>query len=49
MPKELDELQIRITPTVIAVAPGILANIWEELDYRVDIYHSLVGGHSQHL
>jgi hypothetical protein len=30
-------------------APGLLQQVWAEMDYQLDVYHVTKGGHIQHL
>jgi hypothetical protein len=45
MPRDLLELRRRIVEAVASVDRQMLQSVWQELDYRIDIYRVTVGGH----
>jgi len=49
LPKNLEELKIRITDAINAVIPHMISNIWEEIEYRIDVCRAAGGGHIEHL
>ena len=44
----LQELCDRITAAVALTDSDMLTYVWNELDYRLDIYYISQGGHTQH-
>jgi hypothetical protein len=49
MPRDLPQLQRRIMEAVAAIDRQMLQHVWQELDYRFDIYRVTKGGHIKHL
>jgi hypothetical protein len=49
MPRDLPQLQQRIVEAVVAINHQMLQCVWQELDYRIDIYRITKGGHIEHL
>jgi len=49
MPRDLPQLQQRIVEVVAAIDRLMLQRVWQELDYRIDIYRVTKGGHIKHL
>jgi len=49
LPTTLNELRHRITAAVAAVTKDMLADVWTELDYRLDVCRASGGGHIEHL
>jgi hypothetical protein len=45
LPIDIDDLKRRITEVVAAVTCDILRRVWEELDYRFDIFRVTRGAH----
>jgi hypothetical protein len=42
---DIDDLKLPITEAVAAVTCDMLRRVWEELDYRFDIYRVTRGAH----
>ena len=49
LPTTLSELRHRITAAVAAVTNDMLADVWIELDYRLDVCRASRGGRIEHL
>jgi hypothetical protein len=49
LPCDLPQLRQRVMEAVAAVDCQMLQHVWQELDYRIDIYHVTKGGHVEHL
>jgi hypothetical protein len=46
---DLPQLQQRIVEAVSAIDHQMLQRVWQELDYRIDIFRVVSGGHIEHL
>lgn len=49
LPVDIDDLKQRITNALATVDRHMLARVWEEFDYRVDICRVTNGAHIEHL
>ncbi|KAG8293174.1 hypothetical protein J6590_025272 [Homalodisca vitripennis] len=49
IPTTMDELRNRITTAVESVTQDMLAAVWDEFEYRIDICLVSKGGHIEHL
>jgi hypothetical protein len=49
MPRDLPQLRQRIVEAVAAIDGQMLQCVWQELDYRIDIFRVTKGGHIEHL
>jgi hypothetical protein len=48
-PANLQDLRNRITAAVTLVDRDMLTRVWDEMDYRIDVYRITKGGHIEHL
>jgi len=48
-PVSIPELKNRITATVETITPDLLSRVWQELDYRLDVYPVMRGVHIEHV
>ena len=37
LPKDVDELKVRITEAIATIDNAMLEHVWRELDYRLDV------------
>jgi hypothetical protein len=49
MPRDLSQLRRRIVEAVAAIDRQMLQRVWQELDYRIDIFRVTKVGHIEHL
>ena len=49
MPLHLVELRQRIEHAVAGIDHQMLIRVWQELDYRIDVYRVTNGGHMEHM
>ena len=49
VPADLQELLDRITKAVALIDCDTLTRVWNELDYRLDVYRISEGGHIERL
>ena len=49
LPGNLQDLHNRIAATVALVDRDMLTRVWNEMDYRIDVYRITKGGHIEHL
>ena len=49
VPVNLQELRDRITTAVTLIDRDMLTRVWNEFDYRLDVYRVSQGGHIEHL
>jgi len=49
IPANLQDLRNRITAAVALVDRDMLTRVWNEMDYRIDVYRITKGGHIEHL
>jgi hypothetical protein len=49
MPRELLQLRRRIVEAVAAIDRQMLQSVWQELDYRIDVFRVTKAGHIEHL
>lgn len=49
LPATLDDLKNRITAAVHSVTDDMLARVWDEFGYRLDVCRAAQGGHIEHL
>jgi hypothetical protein len=49
MPRDLPQLRQRIVEAVAAIDRQMLQRVWQVLDYRIDIFRVIKGGHIEHL
>jgi len=49
LPTTVGELRRRIAATVAAVTPDMLARVWNEFDYRLDVCRASGGEQIEHL
>jgi hypothetical protein len=49
MQTSIQQLRDRITHAVQAITVDMLHNIWNEFDYRVDVYRVTLGAHIEGL
>jgi hypothetical protein len=49
LPRDLPQLWWRIVEAVAAIDRQMLQGVWQELDYRTDIWCVTMGGHIEHL
>jgi hypothetical protein len=49
LPRSLVELRERIAAAVMTIDRMMLQNVWNELDYRLDVCHVTQGAHIEHL
>ena len=47
--KNLNDLRNRITAAVNSVTHGIRHQVWDELNYRLDVIRAAEGEHNEHL
>ncbi|GBL89578.1 hypothetical protein AVEN_177362-1 [Araneus ventricosus] len=43
---DINHLKQRITDVIHSVTPDILTRVWEELDYRLDVFRATNGAHN---
>jgi hypothetical protein len=46
LPLDIDELKLRITAAIETIDRNMLERVWDELDYRMDIYRVTNGAHT---
>ena len=49
LPKNVDNLKVRITEVVATIDNAMLKRVWQELDYRLDVHHATSGAYIEHL
>ena len=49
LPQDMNDLKRRISAAVELTTEDMLARVWEEMEYRLDICHVTRGAHIQHL
>ena len=49
IPRDVDELKVRITEAVPTTDNAMLGRVWQELDYRLDVCRVTDGAHVEHL
>jgi hypothetical protein len=49
MPQDLPQLRQRIVEAVATIDHGMLQRVWQELDYRIDVFRVTRGGYMEHL
>ena len=49
LPAGIPELKVRIRTAIETITADILQTVWNELDYRVDVYRITKGAHIEHL
>ena len=49
LPNDMPELKRRIEHAVASITPDLLTNVWEELDYRLDVPLITKGAHIEHM
>jgi hypothetical protein len=49
LPFHIDELKLRITAGIKTIDRNMVERVWDELDYRLDIYQATNGAHTEHL
>jgi hypothetical protein len=45
----IPDLKNRIEAAVATITPDLLISVWQELDYRLDVYLVTKGAHIKHL
>ena len=48
-PVRLPDLKNRITAAVETITPDLLKRVWQELDYRLDVFCVTKGAYIEHL
>ena len=48
LPRDVDELKAPITEAVATIDNAMLGRVWQELDYRRDVYRVTSGAHIKH-
>jgi len=49
LPASIPELKVRIRTAIENITAYMLQTVWNELDYRVDVYRITKGAHIEHL
>ena len=49
LPASIPELKVRIRTAIETITADLLQTVWNELDYRVDVYRITKGAHIEHL
>ena len=49
IPRDVNELKTQITETVATFDNAMLGRIWQELDYRLEVFRVIYGAHIEHL
>jgi len=49
LPANVNELKQRITIALVTITQYMLHRVWEELDYRLDVWQVTGGAHIEHL
>jgi len=49
LPASITELKVRIRTAFETITANMVQTIWNELDYRVDVYRITNGAHIEHL
>ena len=49
IPRDADELMVRIIKAVATIDNAMLRRIWQKLDYRLDVCRATNGAHIEHL
>ena len=49
VPANIPELKVRITTAIETITADMLQTVWNELDFRVDVYRITKGAHIEHL
>jgi len=49
LPASIPELKVRIRIAIKTITADMLQTVWNELDYRVDVYTITKGAHIEHL
>jgi hypothetical protein len=49
LPADLSDLRNRITAAVALDNRDMLTQVWDEMDYRIDVCRISKGGHMEHL
>jgi hypothetical protein len=49
LPQDLQQLRQQIRDVVDSIDQDLLARVWQELDYRVDVCRVTGGAHIEHL
>ena len=47
--QDLADLKPRIIAAVMNIDPPMLTRVWQELEYRIDVYRVTRGAHIEHL
>jgi len=49
LPSSIPELKVRIRTAIGTITADMLQTVWNELDYRVDVFRITKGAHIEHL
>ena len=49
LPASIPELKVRIRTAIETITADMLQTVWNELDYRVDVYTVTKSAHIEHL
>ena len=49
VPASVPELKVRIRTAIKTITADMLQTVWNELDYRADVYRITKGAHIEHL
>jgi hypothetical protein len=49
LPASIPELKVRIRTATETITADMLEKVWNELDYRVDVFRITKGAHIEHL
>jgi hypothetical protein len=49
LPRDLTDLQACIIAAVKNICAPMLTRVWQELEYRIDVYRVTLGAHNEHL
>ena len=49
LPASVPELKVRIRTAIVTITADMLQTVWNELDYRVDVYRTTKCAHIEHL
>ena len=48
-PRDVDDLKTRITEALATIDNAMLGRVWQEMDYRLDVFHVTHSVHIKHL
>jgi len=49
LPASIPELKVRIRTVIETITPDLLQTVWNEIDYRVDVYRITKCAHIEHM